>query len=270
MEEKQIIKNENYFIVQGWAINELKLKGNELLVYSIIYGFSQDGESKFKGSRKYMAEWLGVSLPTIDKTIMNLVEKNLIIKEQQIINGVTFNTYYANLEVVKNFYRGGKETLGGVVKNFYRGSQKTLHNNIEDNINNMNIIYIWENNEFCDCETSKNERCLRRSVYKINGVNYCNQHSKKILGDFFTKLNDEPKNKFIPPTIEEIEQFCLEKGYNINVKEFYDYYDVAYWKDSKGNKVKNWKQRVITWNSKNSNNNNQQPKPTRKIAEYAN
>ena len=62
----------------------------------------------------------------------------------------------------------------------------------------------------------------------------------------------------------------MENDYFINVKEFYDYYDVADWKDSKGNKVKNWKQRVITWNSKNYNNNQQPPKPQRKIADYVN
>ena len=35
------IKNENYVLIQGWMINELKLKGNELLIYALIYGFSQ-------------------------------------------------------------------------------------------------------------------------------------------------------------------------------------------------------------------------------------
>ena len=29
-------------------ITRLKLKGNELLVFALIHGFSQDGESRFK------------------------------------------------------------------------------------------------------------------------------------------------------------------------------------------------------------------------------
>lgn len=206
---EELIKDKNYFAVQGWFVNELGLKGNELLVYSIIYGFSQDGESKFKGSRKYLAEWLGVSLPTVDKTLANLIKKELIIKEQKVISGVTFNSYYANL---------------GVVKNFYRGCKDFLYNNIE---------YKEEDN---------------------------------ISNDILSKKN----KKFIPPTKEEVRAYCMEKGYNIDVDKFYDYYDVADWKDSQGNKVKNWKQRVITWNSRNSNNTQQPPKPQRKIAEYAN
>ena len=35
--------NENYILITGWMVNELKLKGSELFVYALIYGFSQDG-----------------------------------------------------------------------------------------------------------------------------------------------------------------------------------------------------------------------------------
>lgn len=51
----------------------------------------------------------------------------------------------------------------------------------ELDINNMSIIYNWDKNEKCDCLTRKNEKCTRRSTYKINGKNYCNQHSKEII-----------------------------------------------------------------------------------------
>ena len=52
---------------------------------------------------------------------------------------------------------------------------------IDIDINNMNIIYNWDKNEKCNCLTRKNEKCTRRSTYKINGKNYCNQHSKGII-----------------------------------------------------------------------------------------
>ena len=32
---------DNYINIQGWMRTDLDLKGNELLVYAIIYGFSQ-------------------------------------------------------------------------------------------------------------------------------------------------------------------------------------------------------------------------------------
>ena len=40
----------NYYSVQGWMVKDLNLKGNELAVFAIIYGFSQDNETWFTGS----------------------------------------------------------------------------------------------------------------------------------------------------------------------------------------------------------------------------
>ena len=51
------VKDENYIHIPGWAVTRLGLKGNELLVYSIIYGFSQDGETRFTGSLQYLSDW---------------------------------------------------------------------------------------------------------------------------------------------------------------------------------------------------------------------
>ena len=59
------------------------------------------------------------------------------------------------------------------------------------------------------------------------------------------------KEKFKKPTLEEIEAYCKERNNNVDPKKFYEYYDVGNWKDSKGNKVENWKQRIITWEGRN-------------------
>ena len=127
------INNENYYTIHGFMLNKLQLKGIALNVYAIIYGFSQDGQSEFKGSRQYLCDFTGTSKPTIDKALDELVEKNFIIKRKEVINSVTFNHYKANLDLIKNF-TGGKESLPGVVKNLYGGGKESLHNNIIDNI----------------------------------------------------------------------------------------------------------------------------------------
>jgi hypothetical protein len=77
-----MIKNENYITIQGWMINKLNLSGNNLLVYAIIYGFTQDGNHWFKGSRQYLADWCGSSRQGIDKNLKTLLTKNLIIKRE--------------------------------------------------------------------------------------------------------------------------------------------------------------------------------------------
>lgn len=74
------VKDNNFIAIQGWMRTQLNLKGNELLIYALIYGFSQDGESRFKGSRKYIADWCGCSLNTVDRTLGSLVNKGLLAK----------------------------------------------------------------------------------------------------------------------------------------------------------------------------------------------
>ena len=42
--------NDKYISIQGWMVEELNSKGNDLLVYAIIYGSSQDNESELTDS----------------------------------------------------------------------------------------------------------------------------------------------------------------------------------------------------------------------------
>lgn len=115
------IQDENYYIVHGWIKNRLGLKGTKKDIYAIIYGFTQDGETEFTGSVKYITEWLDISRPTAIKALQELTESGLLIKRVEHINGVQFNRYKANLQVVKKLYGGSKETLQG-------GSKETLPN----------------------------------------------------------------------------------------------------------------------------------------------
>lgn len=113
------MKDFNYITVSGWMVNVLKLKGNELLAFALIYGFCQDGNSKFTGSLNYVMEWLNCSKPTAIKSLGGLVGKGLIIKENFNHNGVSFNNYLINLQGVKKLYLASKETLPD-------GSKETL------------------------------------------------------------------------------------------------------------------------------------------------
>lgn len=123
---------DNYLVIQGWMVSELNLSGNDLLTYALIYGFSQDGETEFTGSINYLCKWLNCSRPTAIKSLKFLTEKNLIIKNVNTINGVSFNRYKISLVVVKNLNGGSKETLLG-------GSKETLPNNTTINNTNNNI-----------------------------------------------------------------------------------------------------------------------------------
>ena len=61
------------------------------------------------------------------------------------------------------------------------------------------------------------------------------------------KSKDITHRRFTPPTLDEVTSYVHERGNLIDPKKFYDYYEASGWKDSKGNPVKNWKQKAITW-----------------------
>lgn len=107
------MKSNNFVVVQGWMCNELNLKGNELLVFALIYGFCQDEESQFAGSRNYIAETFNISLPTVDKALESL-------KEQQLIEVFKASNNHCTYKV----------SLQALVKFLYNPCKETLHNNI--------------------------------------------------------------------------------------------------------------------------------------------
>ncbi len=81
-------------------VTKLGLKGNALLLYAIIYGFSQDRESIYTGTQGYLAEWTSSSKETIRKTLNMLVEQGYIIRITENVNNVQFYRYKVNTEYV--------------------------------------------------------------------------------------------------------------------------------------------------------------------------
>lgn len=161
----QNVKSENYISIQGWMISELGLKNAELLIYAIIYGFSQDGYGRFRGKLAYLMDWTQASKPTVLKALDALQERGLIVKvEVPQSNGQRGVEYYAaprslgdqadaengsssaldggkdSLPGVKKFDHDGKEILPGRLKNFTGAVKKfdpdnkiIINNTIGDN-----------------------------------------------------------------------------------------------------------------------------------------
>ena len=87
--------DKSYLTIQSWMVTDLHLKGNELMAYALIWGFSQDGQSCFYGSFSYVMEWVGCSRRTAIRLLQKLEEKGLIRKWQEDVNGVPHNRYMA-------------------------------------------------------------------------------------------------------------------------------------------------------------------------------
>lgn len=130
MESKKF-KRDNYIHVPGYAITELHLSGNELLCYSLIHGFSQDGDSEFTGSLSYIASALNVTKANAKAVVDRLVRKELIVKREIVTNKVKLCRYYINNTPVT-------ETITPPLSEQYRPVIETVPNNTNDIIDTSN------------------------------------------------------------------------------------------------------------------------------------
>ena len=136
-----LISNDNFVVIQGFMVNDLKLKGNELLVYAVIYGFSQLEGQKFTGSLQYLADWTNSSKQGVLKNLKSLVEKGLIGKNDILINGVKYCEYYSTKfnGVLNKVERPIKQSSIPPIKQSLPNNIEI--NNIENNIENNNLAH---------------------------------------------------------------------------------------------------------------------------------
>lgn len=60
--------------------------------------------------------------------------------------------------------------------------------------------------------------------------------------------NKRSKNpRFVPPTVEEVAEFCRERGNSVDAETFVSHYEAQGWKRNNGLKITDWKRCVVTW-----------------------
>lgn len=91
------INDDQFLTVHGWMRTKLKLSGNELWLYALIYSFNKATKKEFYGSNAYMQEWLGVSHNTIRECLRKLVARGLIFRRDAITENGTRCYYMVNI-----------------------------------------------------------------------------------------------------------------------------------------------------------------------------
>jgi len=109
---------------------------------------------------------------------------------------------------------------------------------------------------------------LSRSIkLKDNpSVNNCidNINNKLYTNNNITYSN---KARFKKPTIEEVKNYCNERNNNIDPEAFIAFYASKDWMVG-SNKMKNWKQAIITWEKREKNKPQTMSKLDTQINEY--
>lgn len=111
-----------WMVITSEMREDFGLAGNELLIYALIAGFSQNRQGAFFGSLAYIQEVTGIrSKQTVINCLKSLQEKGLIEKREVSVEGVT-----------RCIYTGPKNGPG-VVQKLDGGSPKIGPNKYNDN-----------------------------------------------------------------------------------------------------------------------------------------
>ena len=75
---------------------------------------------------------------------------------------------------------------------------------------------------------------------------------KDSLGKGSMGADKPPKRqRFVPPDVEEVRAYCLERRNGIDPAYFVDYYTARGWKYNGGQTMKDWRSAIRTWEKRN-------------------
>lgn len=198
----------NYITIQDFMVSELGLKGNELIVFALIYGFSQNGQSYFYGSLNYIQERTGLSRPTVIDLINKLIDKKYITKQKIYSdNGVASCIYYASKEtllgVVNFLNQGSKETLLGGGKEILPNNK--IYNNKEyigEEVKNTVTQIILYLNEKANKNYKVEAKCHRTPIQARLNDGYTIKDFKKVIDTKVEDwLNTDMNEYLVPETL---------------------------------------------------------------------
>ena len=80
-------------------------------------------------------------------------------------------------------------------------------------------------------------KCLKKEIEMLKNNN---------IGENNNTPKKKKKERFKAPTVEEVQEYCTERGNNIDAQHFIDYYSARGWMLGK-NHIKDWKACIRTW-----------------------
>lgn len=112
-----------FITIPDW-MHDLDLDVYETIILATIFGFSQDGDSRFSGSQNYLARKAKCSRRKVVNCLENLLSKGFIEKFDVNVRGMHLCEYTFNTSAF--------DAQG--VHQVHRGCECDAHNNIDDNI----------------------------------------------------------------------------------------------------------------------------------------
>ena len=209
--------NTDFITILAW-MRHLRASLVEKMVFAIIYGFSKDRHSDFRGSRQYLAEWCECSTKTIDRALAKLCEAGYIIKREEVVKDVKFCRYTVNFDTLdKMSIPWTKCPEGSAILS--KTEDKMSHNNIENNIVN-NIV---DTTRACARDTARKKFDFKAALISAGiSESYTDRliairkskrltNSEKAFNDLNTAITTICNTYGVVP--DEVVKFCVDRNW---------------------------------------------------------
>lgn len=244
------MKDGQWYTISGWMGNSLGLRGNDLICFAVIYGFSMDGKSQFKGNLDYLTGCIFATQPTVLQSLKKLLECNLILKEEKLINGKKHCYYATNV-----IYGDGEfEVIDSTKKPLVMTTKESLVKTTKEPLVKNNNNKEQYNNKSVSNDTQKVEEETGLSFndfYKLYPLKKSKQQAEKSWNRLSKADRQEAIDKlpaYIADCIQEKRSFKHPSTY-LNQRTWEDdftthskvsFYDALPTDSEQEKKFKNW------------------------------
>lgn len=129
---------------------------------------------------------------------------------------------------------------------------------LEDIDGRESIAFDFIREDIDRTEAAYRAKCEKNRENRLSAMTNDRQRSSTTVNDRAQKEKEKEKekekdnevrvvNKFTPPTVSEVAEYCKDRKNSIDPAYFIDYYTARGWVLSNGKKVKDWKACVRTW-----------------------
>ena len=184
---------------------------------------------------------------TKDYTVMSnhhLRDKNLSLKAKGLLSQMLSlpEDWDYTIQGLCSINKENETAINSTLKELKDNGYLKVTKKMPNETKSGRIEYVYDIYETPKQEGEKQD--LENLGVEVQGVENQGQLNTDIQNK--EKQNKEKNNnRFISPTVDEIERFCKERGNGVDAKRVFDYYSSANWKDGRGNPVRNWKQKII-------------------------
>ena len=214
----RVNKNANYTVMSNYHLKDphLSLKAKGLL--SVVLSLPDDWQYSMSGFMAIAKE----KESSISAALKELKENGYLIVTKKMPN----QTNSGRIEYEWDFYECSCNPFRGSFEPT-TGKQEPKKQGVE--------------NQGLEFQGLENQGQLNTNIL----------NTKESNTNGFISIMDKPKNtRFVPPTVEEVRNYCDERNNDVDPEKFVAYYTSNGWKVGK-NPMKDWKAAVRTW-EKNS------------------